>query len=175
MLRNIAKYILIVVVTLGLLAVGGVYVVARPVWVRERVRDVLAQELANRTGREVQVGEIEGNLLTGIIVNDLAIAEKQHLADGVVLGAESVRIKYNLLAVLRGEIAAAASVEQVDLYKPYAKVVRDETGIINLTRIFPPAKVPIPPEERIRGKVIVHDAVIDLEEQTLTAQAVLET
>ncbi len=170
MLRNILKYILIIVVGLGILAGVGLYVAARPIWVRERVRDILAQELANRTSREVQVGQIEGNLLTGIIVNDLAIAEKEGLSEGVVLGAERVRIKYDLMAVLRGQVAAAASVEQVDLYKPYAKIVRDEAGRINLARIFPPAKVLVPPEKRFAGKVVVHDAIIDLEDQTLLAK-----
>lgn len=169
MLRNVAKYILVLLVVLGILAGVGLYVALRPRWVRERVRDIVAQELANRTGREVQVGQIEGNLLTGIILNNLAIAERERLSDGVVLGAARVRIKYNLMAVLRGQVAAAASVEQVDLYQPYVKIIRDEVGEINLTRIFPPAKVPIPPEKRFRGKLIIHDAVIDLEDQTLGA------
>ncbi len=163
------KVILLLVIVLGILAGVGLYVAARPGWVRERIRDILAQELANRTGREVQVGAVEGNLLTGIIINDLAIAEQQGLSEGVVLGAGQVRIKYNLLAVLRGQVAAAASVQQIDLYQVYVKVVRDETGQINLTRIFPPAEVPVPPEKRFRGTVIVHSGVIDLEDQALIA------
>ena len=88
---------------------------ARPSFLTDRVRDVLAQELATASQRQVQVGQVSGNLLTGVRVDNLAIADEQGFAHGSVLAAERVTIKYDLPAVLRGRIKAPASIKQIDL------------------------------------------------------------
>ncbi len=166
MLRRIVRALLICLVPLALLAVAGIYLASRTDWVHAQVRAVIAEELAKRSGREVQVGEIEGDLLSGVVVNSFAIAAEGKLEDGVVLAAERIRLDYDLFAMLRGK-ALLACLQRVELEQAYADVVRDESGVVNLTQIFPPAVPPIvvPPEQRFRGQIVVRDSVIDYRDE----------
>jgi len=154
----------LVLVVVG--GVGAVYLAGQSRWARAQLRAVIAEQLAQRSGREVQVGTIEGNLLGGIVINDLAIAAGDRLADGVVLAAERIRVDYDLFAIIRGR-PPLACIPRVEIDRAYADVARDEQGIINLTQIFPPPEPPrvIPPEERFRGQVVITNSVIDLRDE----------
>ncbi len=165
MLRRVRKALLILLVLVVIVGIGAVYLAGQSRWARGQLRAVIAAQLAQRSGREVQVGSIEGNLLTGVVINKLAIAAGDRLAEGVVIAAERIQVDYNLFAILRGR-APLASVQRIAIERAYADVVRDRQGIINLTRIFPPSK-PVPPEKRFRGQIVITDSVIDLHDEAL--------
>ncbi len=165
-LRRITKALLICLAVLLLLAVAGVYLASRTDWVRAQLRALIAEQIAERSGREVQVGEISGDLLSGVVINNFAIAAESKLEEGVILAAERIRISYDLFAVLRGR-APVACIQRVELEQAYADLVRDEKGVINLTQIFPPAEPPVvvPPEQRFRGQIVIRDNVIDYRDE----------
>ncbi len=166
MLRRTKKALLILLVLVVIGGIGAVYLAGQSRWARAQLRAVIAEQLAQRSGREVQVGTVEGNLLTGVVINGLAIAAGDHLADGVVLAAERIRVDYDLFAIIRGR-PPLACIPRVEIDRAYADVARDEQGIINLTQIFPPPEPPrvIPPEERFRGQVVITNSVIDLRDE----------
>ena len=166
MLRRVMKTLLICLVVVLLLVAAGAYLVSSSDWARDQLRAVIAQELANRSGREVQVGAIEGDLLSGVVVNNLAIAAESKLKDGVALAAEYIRVDYDLFAVLRGK-PPLACIQRVEIGRAYANVIRDEAGVINLTQIFPPPTPPVvvPPEQRFRGQILIHDSVVDYRDE----------
>jgi len=165
-LRRTKKALLILLVLVVVGGIGAVYLAGQSRWARAQLRAVIAEQLAQRTGREVQVGAVEGNLLSGVVINDLAIAAGEHLADGVVLAAERIRVDYDLFAIIRGR-PPLACIPRVEIDRAYADVARDEQGIINLTQIFLPPEPPrvIPPEERFRGQVVITSSVLDLHDE----------
>jgi len=132
---------------------------------------LVSQQLADTFGREVQLGRIEipANLAMGVVANRVAIAEKERLADGAIVRAERLELRYDLVRVLRGELAPAASVNLVRLSGAYAKLVRDEAGELNLSKILPEGP-PAPPEERFRGKVEIADSEIYYEDRGLLSR-----
>jgi len=160
--RNALLILLVLVVVVG---IGAVYLAGQSRWVRGQLRAVIAEQLSQRSGREVQVGTVEGNLLSGVVINDLAIAAGDHLADGVVLAAKRIRVDYNLFAIIRGR-APLACIPRVEIDRAYADVTRDEHGVINLTQIFRPHKV-VPPEKRFRGQVVITNSIIDLRDEAV--------
>jgi len=162
-LRCTKKALLILLVLVVVVGIGAVYLAGQSRWARAQLRAVIAEQLAQRSGREVQVGAVEGNLLSGIVINDLAIAAGDRLADGVVLAAERIRVDYNLFAIIRGR-PPLACIPRVEIDRAYADVTRDEQGIINLTQIFPAREV-VPPEKRFRGQVVITNSLLDLRDE----------
>jgi len=137
MYKRVRKILLICLVLVVVGGIGLVYLAGQSRWARAQLRAVIAEQLAQRSGREVQVGTVEGNLLSGVVINDLAIAAGERLADGVVLAAERIRVDYSLFGIIRGR-PPLACIPRVEIDRAYADVARDEQGIINLAQIFPP-------------------------------------
>ena len=109
--RHLLNFFLAVVVVAVLATIAvGVF------WQSEmgyrRLRNAMALSLATTMEREVQVGEISGNLLTGFVVENVALAKEGGFAEGVEYGAARVEITYSLLAALRGQLTAPAAVKQ---------------------------------------------------------------
>jgi len=161
------RYLLRIILALIVLGLAAVLVLAflsvRPDFLQERVRDVLAQQLATQSKRQVQIGRVSGNLLTGIRVENLAVADERGFQHGAVVAAQTTVIKYDLLAVLHGRLKAPASIKQIDLTRAYLLVNRNATGQLNLEKIFKP-KLPahLPPEEKFQPLITVHDSVVDV-------------
>ena len=136
---------------------------ARPELLRARVRDALAQELAQLSDRQVQIGEVSGNLLTGIRIDNLALADDRGFPDGVILAARQATVSYDLVAVLSGRAKAAASIKEIDLNQAYARVERSPTGEINLVKLFERVSPLRPPSaEGFQPLVTFHDSVVDV-------------
>ncbi len=135
----------------------------RPAFLRSRVRNVLAQELAELSDRQVQIGEVSGNLLTGIQVDNLALADEGGFQQGAILAAGRVTIKYDLPAVLHGRLKAPASIKEITLDRVYARVERAADGEINLAQLFK-RKVAkrLPLEERFQPLITIRDSVVDV-------------
>ena len=172
-MRQLLRIILALIVLGMALVLVLALLSARPSFLTDRVRDVLAQELATASQRQVQVGQVSGNLLTGVRVDNLAIADEQGFAHGSVLAAERVTIKYDLPAVLRGRIKAPASIKQIDLDRAYVLVDRGATGKLNLEKLFKP-KVPqlVPPEEKFQPLITLRNSVVDIVAQGVGGQTI---
>jgi len=168
MLREVLHNLVCFLVSLAMLAGAGALSLNHPGWLHGRVQAIVACELARVTGREVQMGKLSGDLITGVEARDVAIAGSKGLRTGVVLSARKVRVSYDLLAVLRGEQAPAAAVKLVEIERPYAKAVRDAERRINLVELFPQPKppIPVPPEKRFRGRVVIRGAMVEYVDET---------
>jgi uncharacterized protein involved in outer membrane biogenesis len=161
------RYLLRIILALIAVGLAAVLVLAwlsaRPGFLQERVRDVLAQQLATQSQRQIQIGAVSGNLLTGLRVENLAVADERGFSHGAVVAVQTVVLKYDLLAVLHGRLTALASIRQIDLYHAYVLVDRSATGQLNLSKIFKP-KIPkhVPPEQKFQPLITIHDSVVDL-------------
>ena len=75
MLRRVALWLGIVFVGLGLLAGAALYVVPRTQWGREKIRALVVDALNSTFAGRVAIGAIEGPLLTGATIRDVAITD----------------------------------------------------------------------------------------------------
>lgn len=176
MLRRATGHLALLILALLLVVVPGVLLlVGQTDWARSRVHEIVAQELANYFDREVSVGPLRGNLLDGVTIEGLAIAEGERLADGAIATADRVRIEYDLWSVLRGGLAPAASVSAVHIWGLRARIVRERTGQVNITRIIPSQRA-VPLARRFRGRVFIHSGsavYLDYGRETVNAPAVV--
>lgn len=155
--------LILTLVIVGLLALLVVPIYSLHARGCEYLRNLAAQELARQTEREVQLGEISGNLLTGVQIHHVAIGVEGGLDQGVAVAAERVGLRYDLFAVLRGDLAAPASIKQITIDRAYALIDRSAEGKFNLAKLFkpkPPHKVP--PAKRFQPVVVVRNSVVDL-------------
>ncbi len=133
-------------------------VVNRSAWVQHRSQEMVARYLADLTGREVRVGPLTGNLLTGVQVDGLAVAAGENFSEGALVTARRLRVSYDLLAIVRRRSTPAAAVRQVRIEGLEVDLVRDADGRLNLQQLLPPPKAPVPPEDQFQGEVWLSDA-----------------
>jgi hypothetical protein len=164
MLRRLPSYLKLILLALALVIIPGALVImSQSGWTHRRAQEILASQLSKSTKREVSVGPVTGNLLTGITIHGLAVAEKSKLSDGAVATAERVDISYGLMSILRGRLAPAAAVRSIEVYNPRLHIVRLRTGRFNLQELLPPTRR-VPIARRFRGKVIMHNAAVFYED-----------
>jgi hypothetical protein len=160
MIRSVLVVGLCVVVSLTVVATATFLAVSHSAWGRDKLRDVIAQQLANYTNRQVQMGRVEGDLLTGVTVHDLALSEGASLRNGAVATVDELQAHFNIVAVLQGRIATAASIRDVTLIRPRVKLQRYYNGRTNVDDLIK-RKVPTRPEDQFRGQVHVRDGSVD--------------
>ncbi len=166
MRRLLSVVAIIIVPLLGLLA-AACLVVGQSAWVHERIQEAAARQLADITGREVRVGPVRGNVLTGLDVDGLAVARGEHVADGTVLSAQEMGLKYSLGAILSRSKTPAAAVREIRADGVQMEVTRFPDGRINLQDLLPPSKK-IPPEKRFQGRVYLQNASISYTDYSST-------
>ncbi|MCD6360637.1 MAG: hypothetical protein J7M38_07175, partial [Armatimonadetes bacterium] len=159
MIRGLFTILLCLCVTTVLLVQAGLALLTPAGRIDDWLQVLVARQLADTLGREVRIGRIEGDWLTRVVASDVAVGEGASFADGVLLSARKVRIDYNLLAIVRREVAPAVAVDKVVVEGGWARVVRDPHGVINLSTLFPRRK-PAPPEEAFQGVVEIVDSDI---------------
>ncbi len=140
----------------GLLAIGFV-VVSQSAWLHRRAQEAVARQLADLSGRQVQVGVVTGNLITGAEVAGIAVARGDAVSDGAVLSARRVRLSYDLPAILLRTKTPAAAVREVHVEALEAEVTRYADGRLNLQDLLPPPEKPVPPEDQFHGQVHFQD------------------
>lgn len=176
MLRRATGHLALLLLALLLVIVPGVLLlVGQTDWARSRVHEIVAQELANYFDREVSVGPLRGNLFDAVTIEGVAIAEGERLADGAIITADRVSIEYDLWSVLRGGLSPAASVSRVQIWGLRARIIREPSGRVNITRIIPPPHL-VPIARRFRGRVLIHSGsavYLDYGRETVNAPAVV--
>lgn len=89
--------------------------------------------LSGFTEVEVVIGDVSGNLWSGITLNDIIIGNGPSIEDdGIAIRAEELRVHYNPLKLLTGKIV----IDRVYLEGGEVNLLRDPDGTINLARIF---------------------------------------
>ncbi len=173
-MTNRAITILLIVLTTAALlgeAVRGVTDEGR--W-REWLHLLVAQQVADTVNRQVQLGPLTDLSLEGVDFHSLAVAETFFLRNGIVLRAERMRIAFDAMGMLRGQIAPAAGISEVNLSGAWAHIIRDEQGDLNIEQLVPKrVGPPPPPEDRFRGIITIEDSLIiydDYAIETVTGQ-----
>ena len=100
-------------------------------WVKQRVEAEIRKQITDTY--TVNIGEITGNVLTGVKVDNVVVFPKGgNPSDAAVLSLGQLTLKYNLLALLFRKIEVTA----LEMSQPrlYAEV--DAGGTLNLTELF---------------------------------------
>ncbi|MFQ6097496.1 MAG: hypothetical protein ACE5O2_07170, partial [Armatimonadota bacterium] len=162
LLRRTAVRLLPGSVALAVVMVAAAHVVGRSKWVTGRLQQVITIELARASGREVRCGAVEGDLLKGVVVRDVAIGDEGGLARGAVASADEVRIKYRLTALLRGEVSPLGSISRITVVRPNIIVTRGADGLVDLFEMFRRPRPERPTKrERFEAPIFVEDATIE--------------
>lgn len=160
MLTRLSRHLFLVVLALALVIIAGVLAIVRESdWVQRRLQIVVTRQLVDYFDREVAVGPITGDPLTGLTIHGLAIAEGKRLAGGAIISAGRVVVKYDLASLISGRLAPIASISEVTVNQANARLIRDAKGRLNIQGLFPPARK-VPPEKRFRGRVFIHDSAV---------------
>jgi len=123
-------YVLIAAALVGLLAA---YTVSRRGWSRDTLRKVAAQELANLLGGGVRLGPVTGDIWHGMTIHGFAFDDP---SGRQALAAEQLHVDWDLPAVLRGKKQPTEAIRQLRLVRPYVLLVQDQTGRLNLERLY---------------------------------------
>ena len=100
-------------------------------WVKQRVEAEIRKRITDTY--TVNIGEITGNVLTGVKVDNVVVFPKGgNPSDAAVLSLRQLTLKYNLFALLFRKIEVTAL--EISQPRLYAEV--DAGGTLNLTELF---------------------------------------
>jgi autotransporter translocation and assembly factor TamB len=119
-----------VLLGLVILVLGGIFILTRTDWGRERVRVIGIGQLAKQVAGQVRVGKVSGNLLTGATLSDVFIGDS---AGRPFLQADTVILHYSWRSFLSKHLIF----RDVRLVRPYVTMDRPPGGKWNFERIFP--------------------------------------
>ncbi len=161
MTNRVITILLIVLVTVALLGEAARNVVEPEGRWQGWLQLLVAQQLADTLDRQVQLGPITDISLEGVEAQRLAVADGFYLEDGLLARAERIVIAFDLIGILRQEVAPAAGISRVRIEDAWVHVVRDPQGELNVERLLPePVGPPPPPEDQFQGVVTVADTVV---------------
>jgi len=129
-IARVVGWVLGVVVVLALLLVAAVLVLTNTDWGREQLRRRVVAALAGTVHGRFRVGRISGNLLKGITLHDVAIADSAGLP---FLKADSASVRYGLRSFFSKKIELAG----LTLWRPDVVLDRRPGQDWNFARIFP--------------------------------------
>jgi hypothetical protein len=129
-IARVVGWVLGAVVVLALLLVAAVLVLTNTDWGREQLRRRVVAALAGTVHGRFRVGRISGNLLKGITLHDVAIADSAGLP---FLKADSASVRYGLRSFFSKKIELAG----LTLWRPDVVLDRRPGQDWNFARIFP--------------------------------------
>lgn len=134
MTARVSKIAMITIASL-LLAAGGAALFTQTFWFRETVRSTLYTYLQKEINADIYIGEIHGNLFTGLSVDTVMM-----YVDGAPF-VESGRlsVRYDLLDLLENRI----TVDSISVENPIVHLIRWKNGQWNTERL---SKNPSPPD-----------------------------
>jgi uncharacterized protein involved in outer membrane biogenesis len=109
-----------------MLAVG---VFTRTDFFKENAKEVICREIQGRIEAKLELGTVEGNFLTNIILKGVRLKGPE----GQILCADGIRIDYFIPALVR----RICYIRRLSLQGPTLTLVRDEAGIWNYQGLTP--------------------------------------
>lgn len=159
MLGRLLRHLTFFLLAAAVVLVPALVVAGSMRWLAQRGQEMLARQLADTFGREVLVGPVGGNLITGAVVEGAALAAGEKLEKGAVLAADRITARYDLRSVVRQGVAVPAAISEVTIERPRLLIVQDSSGRLNLQDIIPKTR-PAPLEKRFRGRVHIRDGTL---------------
>ncbi len=141
-----------------LLVIGARGMVVHNGWLAGMVRQAIVARLSEGLGRPVALGGIGGDLVHGIELRDLVIAERAGFSRGVVFSVDRIRFAFDLPQLLLHPWDVTQSIARADLYAPRLVVARDAKGAWNLEDLLTPQHTPLGPQ--FHGRIVVHGGIV---------------
>ena len=159
-LRRILQVVTFVATLLiGVLALA--LIVSQTPWFRDWLRRYIVRESAQYLNGQLTIGGLDGNLLFGIGLSDVAL----DVSGERVVAAKALKVDYNVFSL----ISKGVYVDQIKVDQPVLQLERDAKGAWNLSRIVKPQEQEADregPRRPITLKSIeVADASLDIRDQ----------
>jgi translocation and assembly module TamB len=127
-------------------------------WAAQAARETIVTGLSRSLGRPVALGGVSGNLLNGIELRDLVIAERGGFSHGVAFSVDHIRLSISLWDLARRPQNILAAISRVDLTTPHIELSRDARGVWNVADMFTQRQSAVGPALRLN--VTVHGGVV---------------
>ncbi|HEX4836493.1 MAG TPA: hypothetical protein VFW01_09170, partial [bacterium] len=127
-------------------------------WLAGEVRQGIVLRFSQDLGRSVALGEVSGDLLRGIELRDLVIAEEGGFSRGVAFSADRVHLTVDLLGLVLHPRAVLESIVRADVTTARLVIERDASGRWNVEDLFTHSVSPLPPE--FHGRVVITNGII---------------
>ncbi len=133
MLTRRRKLILYIAATLLLIGIGGYFCITSDwfldIFVKQRLEKALNEQIDGKYS--VEIGELQGNILTGVRIDDFSIVDKESDRKSV-MSTESIVLKYNFWGLLQRKLL----VSSLDINTPKIQIYRGTDGQVNISRLF---------------------------------------
>jgi len=156
-LRLLRRGVAVIAVTAVLAAAAWAGVVSSG-WMAHSIRQAIVSRLGHSLGRAVALGRVGGNLLDGLDLHDLVIAERGGFSRGAAFSVDHVHLTVSLWDLVRHPRDVLASITRADLTTPHVELVRDTRGRWNLEDLLTRPESPLGPT--FHGQIVVHGGVI---------------
>jgi len=145
-----------ILIPAAIIAVAAAAALSEPDWLTKRVHQLVRVDLAERTGRQVRVGEVHGNLLGNVVIEHLAIAQPGGFEHGTMARADEVHVRFRGKAALLGEVEPLSSITFLRVVRANIKARRDETGRVDLIEMLRGKA-----KARLRVPIVFEDASLE--------------
>jgi len=137
-LNVIAGIVIAIIAIVGV----GVWVFTGTSYGHERVRKLALGVLKSHVHGKLSIGRIDGNLLSGTTIHDIAITDS---TGAPFLVADAVKVRYSIAALIGKRVA----LNDVTITRPVVVLDRPPDGKWNFDRIFP--RTPSNPADTTHG------------------------
>ncbi|HLJ60954.1 MAG TPA: translocation/assembly module TamB domain-containing protein [bacterium] len=128
-------------------------------WLAGQIRQTLVARLEESLNRPVALGGVDGDLLRGIDLRDLVIAESGGFSHGVIFSADRIHVALDLSALVRHPQDLIQTVVGVQVVNPRLTVSRSASGAWNLASLLGRQQAtPLGPA--FQGRVIVQNGLV---------------
>ncbi|MYB66732.1 AsmA family protein, partial [Candidatus Poribacteria bacterium] len=133
MLTRRRKIILYIAATLLLFGIGGYFYISSDLFLNNFVKPRLIRALDEQIDDKytMQIGHLQGNILTGVRIDDFSIDEKEGNGQSV-MSTDSIVLRYNIWGLLQRKLL----VSSLDIHTPIVKIYRDADGQVNISQVF---------------------------------------
>jgi autotransporter translocation and assembly factor TamB len=168
--RGIVRRMVLGVAILGtaVVAMTAILTIASQTpWFREWLKGVIESEASKRLGGDLTVGEVGGNLLTGIRLQNVALLEHGH----PIIQTQSIEAEYQPQRLLAGEL----TLDSLVITAPIVYLRRTADGL-NLARLLDPGTSTVQPGRSsvllAIGQIQLRDGVIVIGDRVDTLAAI---
>ena len=129
MLTRHRKIILYLAATVLLFGIGGYLYISSNLFLNDFVKPRLIRTLDEQVDDKytMQIGNLQGNILTGVRIDDFSIDEKKGNGQSV-MSTDSIVLRYNVWGLLQRKLL----VNSLDIHTPIIKIRHSADGQINI-------------------------------------------
>jgi hypothetical protein len=122
-------------------------------WFAEDIRGVVAHQLEASLGRPVSLSGVSGDVIHGVVLHNLRIAERGGFDRGVAFSAAEVRLTFNWARLLALHPDVGGGIARAELDAPRLVLSRDAAGRWSVADLISPKGASGP--ARFRGLIVI--------------------